>query len=239
MRTRMICIALLTALGIVVSLAGLGTSAGEKKPDGKEEKKDTMRPKATQALKELQQLKAAFDLVEYGRKNKAPEVLIAAARVIGTSSLQPGKPDKEIKVEKVVEFDPRKEAEKLLEEALEISNGAPIQAMVKSTREAIADRPRGPLTGPRSFSGFLGPKGNQTIPLALRGGEQTTGFVQSLDGVDMDLFVTGALTGANYGQDTSANPNATVTFFLNVPGLINFRVHNFSNGNGRFLLVVN
>lgn len=248
MHARLGIMSLVLGLVAAAFLGTSGTPAGEKKAKddknakgkttGKEEKAE--RPKFTEDADVLGQLKAAFDLVQYGRKHKAAEVLLAAARVIGTTDVTQGKLDKE-KVQKP--YDAQQEADNLIDEALKLSKDPAIKALAKSTRAIVAAKERGPLTGTRAFGPIsLGPKQSwmPAPPLVLRPNEFTRAVVISHDGADMDLYCTGVLTGMNFGSDTSGNPNAQVTFTVGgLPAAVNFRVFNFSSTNtGRFTLIV-
>jgi hypothetical protein len=148
---------LLALAGLV---AGVGAPASADEPK-KPEKQDV---KPNPAGADVANISLAYQLAEYGRKSKNPEMLVSAARILRQIKTTPGKGDPK------VEGDAREEEKapepvslstqstNLLDEAKKM---APDDAIVAELVERVnKDKvTRDALNGPRSFSRFLRPGG--------------------------------------------------------------------------------
>jgi hypothetical protein len=237
---------MLVALGVSAAvLCGTLATAGQDekkaaagKEAGKEQKRDT-----SEETKAIRRLGAAFELAQYGREKKSPELLIAAARVIGTTGTTKGD-SKKAEVGKAGTYDSAKEANELLDQALKMGatgkSADAIKTLVAKAKSEIEEIGRGPVGGPRSYSGvFFSPNDpDDTIQVFLRGGETTNAFLQSHTGTDLDLVVTNR-SGQTVAQDHGTSPSASVNFYVPVEGDYTFRVINFNpNAQSRYTLFV-
>ena len=98
----------------------------------------------------MARLHAAYELAAHGREKKMPEVLIAAASVIGTTDMDKGEA-KKAEVQKEATVDARQEAESLLQEAVKLAkdadNSDTIQKLAADVRKNIVELKRGPVDG--------------------------------------------------------------------------------------------
>jgi hypothetical protein len=194
------------AAGLAVGFVGYGLRAEEKKVT--EDKKDIPKPSDEDMAraKQAQQVVGAYMLIEYGREQKAPEALITAARIIGTTPTLKGResgdagklePDDSVK----------EEAEKLLKEAETLaaetnpSLKESVDSLVKSTRALIAENKRGPVGGQRNFSRFFpaGDTGSANIDLV---GGYTTVTARKIGGGRINVRVVGLLSGLEYANQS-------------------------------------
>lgn len=146
---------------------------------------------------------------------KSPLLLLAAAKVIGTTEFRELKPGKDDKITSTpVKVDPKEEAGALIEEALVLAkDDEAVKAMAAAVRKEIAGF-RGGINGPYSFNGRVDAKYDKSddFYVELRGGQQTRMSVANLSNAgDIDLKVYD-LDNRLVAQDTRAAGGAYVQF---------------------------
>lgn len=207
-RTRLVLALAALAVGLLVAA---GQSA-DKKPDAKPgEKQDTpkLSPEDIARAKRAQQLAGAYALIEYGRGNKAPEALITAARIIGTTPAMKGREADAKDKDKAEPDDSGKEvAEKLLKEATALAADTDhpqqehLEALAKATRKLVAEQKRGPVGGPRNYpSKPYNPGETKQAVVDLIGG-YTTVTARRFDAGLIRVRVVGELTGLEYANQS-------------------------------------
>jgi Sec-independent protein translocase protein TatA len=123
---------------------------------------ETKEPAISPAAQDVANVAMAYRLAEYGRKHRAPEMLVSAARILRHIKGTPSNAKPEIeapKGEQAAEDKPAEaaslmeESKKLLDEAKKM---APDDAIITELIERIGkEKTRGSLGGPRTFSGTL------------------------------------------------------------------------------------
>jgi hypothetical protein len=155
----------LLALAGLVLVGSAAPADDAKKTD--ETKKAEGPPKLNPAGIDVKNIALAYELAEYGRKNKNPEMLVSAARILRRIKPTAGKGDpkieaprgEEVKEDKVPELVSLTDQSKaLLEEAKKM---APDDAVVGELIERVNKdtTTRGSLGGPRAFTRFIRPGG--------------------------------------------------------------------------------
>src|SRR5687768_15539893 len=152
MRARLAGFCLVFAVTAGMLFGGAAGIAQDKKAKGKkpevkktDDKKDD-RGKANPNAAGVEQIQAAYELAEYGRKAPAPEALIVASRLLGTATIEKGKAEGKDKGEpagKESEVDHQKVAEGWIDAALKLSKEAHIKKLADVTREIVASKERG------------------------------------------------------------------------------------------------
>lgn len=237
-----------SGLLLLVCLLAGPIVGGEK---GKETKDDAKEKRQiTDNARKVMNVAAAYQMAEIGRQQKAPELLIAAARVIGSTNSVAEKLSAKSQVTKQLEADEVKEAVDLIIEAEKMidpaaKNAGALEALAKSTKQLVTGE-RGPVTGPRIFTGYF--PGNESdwhdfINVRCRGGEQTyvslAGYGRP--GLDLDLFVVDEETGQQVASETSVGPNSSLSFYVpsNRDYRIEVRNHTRNTPCNRYVLRVN
>lgn len=188
------------------------------------DKSDELREQLTA----LEDLRAAYAMADFGRRNKSPETLLAAARVCATATVSPL--EAEVTVEggdapadrsAPEEDDPQaaleEQARAMIKEAREFAGNTSekrqnaVNELADSILAMLDESSRGVVGGPRGLKGLLGPGQTASFTFDLYGGF-TTVNIFSLQGADMDVRVVGALTGLEYARDDSPAPNASANF---------------------------
>jgi hypothetical protein len=140
----------------------------------------------------VQQLYLAQSLIEYGRKNKAPEALITAARILGAHGTTEMK-EKPTHVKTADAPEAAKNDKKapdnspkaLLEEAKKLSNNNPsVVALANSVELA-----RGVDPGPQLKFSPLSPRGTEQYRFTFRGGEFAAVTVLGDGDTRLDLYI--------------------------------------------------
>jgi hypothetical protein len=179
---------------------------------------------------------AAYVMAELGRQQKAPELLIAAARVIGTTNSEMGKLPAKSKVGKLLDSNEVDEALELVKEAERIAeekkNTATIQPLAAACKKLISGD-RGPINGPVVWSGYFRGDGIDrldTYYVTCYGGEWTCVNLYGYGppGLDLDLYVFDNETGQQVAADASVGPNAYVQFFVPFAKTYRVEVRNFT-----------
>jgi len=244
MRSKLIGLTLATVTAVVLLGAAVFSTAGEKKGD-----KEPKRPDLATEAVAAQQISSAYTLAEYGRKHKAPEALLMAAIVLAeypTPKQQDG--GLSIKEGKAVAFNREKEADALIAEAEKMGVGDDLKGLLKKAKAAVAEAPRSPVGGARTFNGFFVDISNtgDTFNVRCNGGQYTTARVTCLpqdNNCDLDLKVFDDQNNQLVAQDTGPSMDAQVTWFSNDTRLYRIRVINFRHTQGiqsrcRYTLVV-
>jgi len=235
----------LATIAVGFGLAGAQTPGEVKKGEpGKkvEEPAQKDNHQASGASKAVHQLHTAYEMVALGREKKMPELMVAGATVIGMTDVEEGKAGEKSKVEKAATFDPKKEADEILKEALKMPDDSGLMdKLVAKARREIAEGKRGPIEGrPRTYSGHFSNPANRSddIGVNLRGGEWTDVALLSLTGTDLDLEIYDPY-GNIVTRQNSASPDEFYSWFVQNQGNYIFRVINYNtNAYSRYTLTV-
>ncbi len=210
------------AVGAGVLALGFFSQAGEGKKEGAKEGKKEERVKISAKTQAVADIAAAYRLVELGRQAKSPEMLLSAARIIYDANTEAAALPKGSKVGKALEANDNKFAEELVNEAQkfakESTNAAAYEGLIADAQKHLK-RERGPLHGPRVWSGYFKGDGvdwQDFYQVRCRGGEWTFVNLSSNGpaGLDVDIIVTDGETGQLVEQDLSVGPNGFVRFFV-------------------------
>jgi hypothetical protein len=179
-------IASLTVLGFLLAVASPpGVGAEDPKDESKEQKeaKDKAARRQADAVKDIGM---AIQLAQYGRQEKAPEMLIAAARILRkTTPAVQGKDEPEAKggsAEKRELTSLSKAAEELLDEARKMAADDKV-ILELADRVAKEDVTRGAIGGPRAYTHNPGDGVNLTWTVRFRPGVPASVTVRG-DGVN-------------------------------------------------------
>jgi hypothetical protein len=147
-------------------------------PAADEAKKANEPAKVDEAGEDVINIGLAFSLAEYGRKNKSPDSLVAAARILRKIRTTPltdkptdeaPKGEKPDKVEAGSEVSLVAESDKMLAEARKM---APDDKLIADLADRAAkEKTRAALGGPRSYSGAIRAGHTQTHNVSFRVGE--------------------------------------------------------------------
>ncbi len=175
------------------------------------------KPKAEPTVDRIEALNAASTLVHLGREKKAPEMLLAAARVIGLTDLN--KVDtKDAKLESATsDSDALAEAKGLITEAEGLAQGKDkeaVKALGAMILDQISEVKRGALGGPRSITGRVDAKYDKTDTyfIDFKGKAVAAISVANLSNRgDIDLYVY-SLDNKLIKRDFRKNASAYVSF---------------------------
>jgi hypothetical protein len=168
-------------------------------------------------------------MAEFGRKNKAPEALLAAARAVASVPLRPLDPER-VKDLKPSDENPVKEAQKdalaLLAEAAKLAKDKDsFESLAKPVRRQINEVKRGAVPGPQTRYGSVSRVNRQdTFAIRFRGGEPAMVIVNNTSNRgDIDLVVEdddGNVVARDYRRDDDASvtwfPRRTSTYYIKV-----------------------
>lgn len=226
-----------SALAVAALAAGLFVTAGraeDKKPDDKKPDDKKELAKVTAEGKAALDLAAALRMADFGRENKAPEALLAAARVIGRTNAKALEAKGGKKGEQE-EFDPLKEANALIEAAIEVSGkDESVKKLAAAVRDDVKEFKRGATGGPRAVSGFVG-RGDRRdeYTIRFRGGERAVVRVNNRSNRgDLDLTVIDE-DGRVVAHDHHEDDDAFVSFFVRRTQSYTVIVHARCTGNDR------
>jgi hypothetical protein len=172
----------------------------------------------------IQHITSAYDLAAYGRKEKAPELLVSAAFVLRTVHVEKG--DEKPKVEKGEESDGKPAeavslkavSDKLLAEAREMAAGDKL--VLDLADRVTKEKTRESVGGPRSYYHQPGAGSTLTWNVTFYGGRPASVGVTGNGRNSITLTVQGP--GGHYATWTGHNPqlswvpNATKTFTVSV-----------------------
>lgn len=187
-------------------------------------------------------LAAARRLVHVGRETKAPEALLAAARIIGKSPSSKLGPDEKA-AEGSKPADLREEAGALLEEAIKLSGGdESVKKLAASIRNDIKEGSRGATGGPRVINGSVsGSDRRDTHFIRFRGGEEAIVIVNNTSNRgDIDLAVVND-NGQVVARDRRADDDASVRFYVGRTQGYQVIIRKYGNRGGylRYTLTTN
>ena len=161
------------ALGSALLLANaVAPAADEKKGTNQAPAQDAAKAKTSAEADAVQQLGLAHSLIEYGRKNKAPEALITAARILAANSTvelaekptheaAPDAPKTETKDKPASDDSPKA----LLEEAKKLSKDNPAIVALADSLELS----RGAVGGPKQAVSVVLPLASDVYNVNFRG----------------------------------------------------------------------
>ena len=213
------------------AMVNANDQAGDQKKT--EETKKNEPRKSDASAQAIMNVAAAYQMAEWGRQQKAPEALIAAARVIGTTKISAPKYSEKDQVSKKMDVDEVKEAKDLIKEALAMAGkSATIEALAKDATAAIEEKTRSPFGGARQWSSFFRGDGvdiRDRYYVDLRGGEYTWISLNGYGppGLDLDLELYNQF-GQLVASERSIGPNAFIQVFVPQPGTYCIHAINFS-----------
>jgi hypothetical protein len=182
----------LALAGALLLFLAIPLTAQENKGTNQAPPEDAAKAKASEDADAVHKIHLAHSLIEYGRKNKAPEALITAARILavrGTTELKE-KPTREKpadapeagKKDKAgAEHSPRA----LLEEAKKMSNNNPAIVALANSVEMT----RGAVGGPKRTVDVVEGRATDQYKITFRGGEVARVAVSGDGDTRLDLFV--------------------------------------------------
>jgi hypothetical protein len=179
-------------VGVLLLAIAFPVAAEDKKGTNHATPEDAAKAKASPDAQAVQQLHLAHALIEYGRKNKAPEALITAARILaanGTSEMkekpthqQPANAPKGASKDNADrEASPRA----LLEEAKKMSDNNPAVAALANSIELS----RGAVGGPKRTVEVVNPLATDQYHIAFRGGEVARVAISGDGDTRLDLYI--------------------------------------------------
>ena len=167
-------------------------TAQEKKGTNQAPPEDAAQAKPSADADSIQQIHLAHSLIEHGRKNKAPEALITAARILGangtveldqkpTHETPPDAPQGEKKDKPACDNSPKA----LLQEAKELSGNNPAIVALANSVELS----RGAVGGPKRVVEVVEPSDIDVYKVTFRGGEVARAAVSGDGDTRLDLYI--------------------------------------------------
>lgn len=169
-------------------------------------------------------LKMAMDLVHFGREHDAPEALICAARIFGTTPTTADTENFQCVTDNVEEPQPGPTAEDLLAEAAEMSDAPHIEALIAQVTDAISESERGEVGGPGRVHGCVDDHSMQEWHGDFYGGEWAEVTVTGDGYADLDVRVYDD-RGYLIAEDNSTSPDCHVHWFQRYTGHVHIEVH--------------
>jgi hypothetical protein len=200
-------------------------------------------PKSTPAADDVRHIAMAYELADYGRTNKSPEMLIAAARVLRNIKPVPGSDkvtveapqgEKPEKFEEGKPTDLGEEANKLLNEAKELAkNDTVINELIDRLQK---EKGRGSLGGPRQWSNTIRTGYTHAFDVNMVGGQVAN---VSVTGNGVAVFTLSATNekGITVASSTGHNPALSWVPVETRPFTI--RIHNDAGGLAAFTVYHN
>lgn len=178
----------------LVAGAGLRapTAAQDKTTNAKVDVKDQAQPEMTVEEKAVLAFDSAIQMARTGREMKSPVLLLAAAKVIGSTNVRKfdAKLNEKLPGE---DYDPIGEAGKLLDEAVALApKDEVVKALAQQTKKEIAEVKRGQFVGGGKWRHGHFPPGDHrdTFHIHYRSGEHARIFVNNrTNRGDLNLFV--------------------------------------------------
>lgn len=212
----------LLLLGCLVMVAPHAAPADEVKKEVKKELSPEDK-EAAEAGEEARQIGLATDLAEQGRKEKAPEMLLTAARILRSVHTSPGKDEPRVEggtAEKQKPASLVEASDKLLQEARDM---APDDKAIADLADRIAKiKARGALGGPRSYRHFPGDGVSLTWYVRFRVGVPASVTVRG-DGINT---LTTVVQGPGGYYFSWTGRNAHTSWVPGVPGVTTITVTN-------------
>lgn len=200
-------------------LLGLGVGSWLTADDAAEGDAEAAKPESYCA-----DLSMAMDLVAYGREHNAPEALICAARIIGTTPTTEDSDNFVCETEHAEDPQGAASAEALLEEASAMSDAPHIQALVAQVTDAISETERGEVGGPGRVNGCVGDHQTQEWHGDFYGGEWAEVTINGDGYSDLDVRVFDD-RGYLIAEDNSTSPNCHVHWYQRYTGHVHIEVH--------------
>ncbi len=200
-------------------LLGVGVAGWLTADDATEGDADAAKPDSLCA-----DLSMAMDLVAYGRENNAPEALICAARIIGTTPTTEDTDNFVCETENAEEPQGSATAESLLAEAAAMSDAPHIQTLVAQVTDAISEAARGEVGGPGSVRGCVGDHQTQEWHGDFYGGEWAEVTINGDGYSDLDVRVYDD-RGYLIAEDNSTSPNCHVHWYQRYTGHVHIEVN--------------
>lgn len=207
-------------------------------PAAADDKKSEPVAKADPVADAVRQIAMAYELAEYGRQTRSPEILVAAARILRHIHTTPGKEPSKVEQGKEEPGDAEavsmvKESEKLLAEAKNLApDDSTIAQLIDRT---MREKSRGAVGGPRSYRHRPGAGAVISMSVRFRGGQPASVSVTGNGRNTLTLRVTGP-EGLNLvwtGPHPSLNwvPDVAHTYTISVrndgPGPVGYTLfHN-------------
>jgi hypothetical protein len=209
-------------------LLALGAGAWLSADDAEEATDEAQETAAKSEETYCSDLRTAADLVRFGRENDAPEALICAARIIGTTPTTEDTDNFTCVTEHAEEPQPGPTAEDLLAEAAELSDAEHIQTLIAQVEDIISNAERGNVTGPGHVHGAVVTYGTEEWHGDFYGNEWAEVTVVG-DGVsDLDVRVYDDL-GYLIAEDNSTSPDCHVHWFQRYTGHVHIEVSCYSS----------
>jgi len=218
--------------GLVFQSAAFGEEKKETKKDKDDDVKAATEDKEWSAI---EQLRTAYALVAYGKKNESPEALLTAARMFATVGSKEFDKDDKIEATKAEGRDPKAEALKLVDDAESMApkaTKAAIEALAKNTRTFI-EKTRGATGYPRTFYGTVSRKDQiDTYYITFKGGAWGKIYAYNYSGKgDIDLYVYNS-AGRQVARDYRSAASAEASFWVPKQEQYKARIR-FYRGPGR------
>jgi hypothetical protein len=195
---------LLTLTALAGLAAALTLSALAQEDEKTDKKGKNLTPheelkgiKPSASAKGVSDVSLAFSLATYGRKNKSPVALLAAARILAKTPTEEAKqkPKTEknkgagdtepVKTGKVRDNSPKA----LLAEALRMSKNDEHIANLAARVERLIEDSRGAVGGPQVRTTTLPGNMNDTYTVSFRGGEEARVAVVGSGNTTLDLYI--------------------------------------------------
>jgi hypothetical protein len=181
----------LTLVSVLLAVAA-PAMAQEKTGTNQAPQADAAQAKPSADADSVQQIHLAHSLIEYGRKNKAPEALITAARILAangsveldqkpTHEAAPDAPKGEKKDKPVCDNSPKA----LLQEAKDLSGSNPAVVALANSVELSRDA----VGGPKRIVEVVEPLQADVYKITFRGGEVARTAVSGDGDTRLDLYV--------------------------------------------------
>jgi hypothetical protein len=173
----------------------------------------------------------AYELAAIGRKQKAPEMLVCAAKLLkGTNfSTRPGKEEATLvgskdKILAGPQLDLSAQATELLDEAQKIAENTKNQPVLELIKKARTEEGRGAVGGPKTYFHQPGAGATITLDVPFVGNAPGRVWVQGNGANRLTLKVTGpkgwtgTMTGLNPSVAWSGHPAGTYTISITNDG---------------------
>ena len=239
-----------TAITVVLfaGVAFMGTVSGEPAGDKTEVKSTKKGAKSSKAAKTALDLSTANKLAQIGIESKSPEILLAAARIIGLADVRKvdSKDSKtEFQSKAGKDVSPEAEAKNLIEQAITFAKKTKqkdrvqaIMTLAEQLQKEMSEVDRGRVGGPRYYQErtLRSPcDKHDTFYVRYRGGEQGVFVVNNLSNHgDIDLYVYNQ-NGQRVYKDFRHDDDASASWYVPYTQTYTIRVHLYSGQSGRFI----